>query len=194
MLKEDLKLFVHIPRLQTDRLLLRRIKSSDVEDIYEYASDPLVPKFLLWYPHPDRRYTKYYFNHINTKYRNAEFYDWGVVFDGKMIGTCGFSHLDVENNSGEIGFVLNRKYWGLGIATEAAQRVIKFGFEELDLRRIYIRYMTENTASRHVAEKCRMRFEGVQKDGVQCKGGYRDVGICAITKPEYLSLLEKGEF
>ena len=194
MRKEDLRMFIHIPDLRTDRLLLRRIKSSDVDDIYEYASDALVPKFLLWYPHPDKRYTRYYFNHINSKYRSAEYYDWGIVFDGKMIGTCGFSKLDVENNCGEIGFVLNRNYWGLGIATEAARRVIEFGFEVLDLRRIQVRYMIENTASRNVAEKCHMRYEGVLRDGVQCKGGYRDIGICAITKPEYLSLVEKGEF
>ena len=134
MLKTDLRLFIHIPDLHTDRLLLRKIISSDIDDIYEYASDLSVPKFLLWYPHPDKRYTKYYFNHINSKYRSAEFYDWGIEFAGKMIGTCGFSRLDVEDNCGEVGFVLNSKYWGMGIATEAAKCVIKFGFEVLGLK------------------------------------------------------------
>ena len=194
MLKNDLKMFIHIPNLHTDRLLLRRIQSSDIDDIYEYASDPSVPKFLLWYPHPDKRYTKYYVNHINAKYRSAEFYDWGIEFEGKMIGTCGFSRLNVDDNCGEIGFVLNQKYWGMGIATEAARRVIKFGFDDLDLRRIYIRYMIDNTASLNIANKCHMRQEGVLKDGVLAKGEYRDIGICAITKPEYLALLERNEF
>jgi ribosomal-protein-alanine N-acetyltransferase len=102
-----------------------------------------------------------------------------------MIGTCGFTSLSLENQCGEIGFVLNSKYWGMGIAKEAANLVIKYGFEVLELNRIEARYMSENTQSRRVMEKCGMSYEGTYRSSLFVKGKYRDVGICAILKDEF---------
>jgi len=185
MLKEDLKIFIKIPTLYTERTVLRRITKSDLEDVYEYGTDPLVPKYLLWYNHPDKRYTLSYLSYLDKMYKQAKFYDWGIELDGKMIGTCGFTSIDTENNSAEIGYVLNSKFWGMGLATEVAKKVIEFGFDVLNLRRISARCMVENIESKRVMEKCGMRFEGILKDAVFAKGEYKDVFLYSITKPDY---------
>ena len=102
-----------------------------------------------------------------------------------MIGTCGFSRFDYPNNTAELGYVLNPLYHGRGIASEASARIIKYGFENLDLNRIESRYIIGNDASRRVMEKNGMVFEGIKREGMLIKGKYRDIGVCAILKSDF---------
>ena len=185
MISRDLSIFIKIPTLNTERITLRRIKKEDINDVYQYSSDPLVPRYLLWYPHPDKEYTEKYLAYVDKKYKKGEFYDWAIELEGKMIGTCGFSSFDLDNNSAEIGYVLNRNYWNKGYATECARAVMKFGFEELGLWRITARFMPENTDSERVLKKLNMRKEGYLIGAIRAKGRYKDVVIYAITKDEY---------
>lgn len=190
MRASQLKLFSNIPFIETERLFLRRMRPSDIDDVYEYASDVEVPKYLLWYPHPDKSFTKKYLKLIDKKYKKCEFYDWAVTYNGKMIGTCGFTSFDISNNKAEIGYVLNRFFWGKGLAAEAARAIITFGFEMLGLNRIEAHFMPDNSASRRVAEKCGMHFEGVHKEAMLAKGRYIDIEIYAINYTEYKRLRE----
>ena len=188
MRREDIcKIFANIPTIKTERLILRKIKGDDVEDMYEYSCDARVTEYLTWSPHPDKIYTLEYISYLQSRYRTGDFYDWAVVLKdtGKMIGTCGFTRFDYANNSAEIGYVLNTEYHGQGIATEAVKKVLEFGFERLCLNRIEGKYMVENAASRRVMEKCEMVFEGVRREGMLIKGRYRNVGVCPILKREY---------
>jgi len=181
----DLKRFINIPSFYSKGIKLRRIMKSDLEDVYEYASDQITSEFLLWSPHPSRDFTKKYLDHIDKKYRKAEFYDWGIEYEGKMIGTCGFTCFCIDNNSAQIGYVLNKNYWGLGIAAEAVKMVMAYGFGDLSLNRIEARYMIENDASRKVMERCFMKPEGVLRSFVYCKHKYRDIGVYSILSDEY---------
>ena len=124
MERSDLKRFIDPKILIGERVILRKITQKDLSDVYEYASNPRVPEFLLWNPHPSLGFTKKYLSIVDKKYKRGEFYDYAVEYQGKMIGTCGFTSFSLENNSAEIGFVLNPGYWGRGIATEAAKLVI----------------------------------------------------------------------
>jgi len=183
------KTFRKVPVLETKRLELRKLKASDYIDMYEYAKKDSVTKYLLWRSHPDAQYTRDYLRYVQTQYRAGEFFDWAIVLkrSGKMIGTCGFAKFDYDNNSAEIGYVINPLYWRRGYATEAVQRVIDFGFSKLNLHRIEARYMIGNDASRHVMEKCGMEFEGIHKSSLYVKEQYVDIGYCAITSDMYIN-------
>ena len=191
MIREDLDLFKNIPTLETERLILRRMKPGDLSDVFDYARRSEVSEFLLWYPHDEPSFTRRYLKIIDTKYKRGEFYDWAVVCkaDGRMIGTAGFTRFDIFNNSAEIGYVLNSEYWGQGLAAEAARAVITFGFEALGLHRIEARYMPDNSASGRVAEKCGMRFEGILRESVYAKGKYVDVAVASILLQEYKAII-----
>lgn len=182
------KIFGRIPTLETERLILRKMRTSDTRDMYEYSRLPKVTKYLLWDPHESSSQTLEYLEYLQTRYRLGDFYDWGVVFreSGKMIGTCGFTRFDFENNSAEVGYVLNPDFWGRGIAAEALKRVMHFGFMELNLHRIEARYMSENSKSRRVMEKCKMKFEGIKRSSLYVKGQYHDVGSCSILSEEFI--------
>ena len=189
MEKWQLSIFKNIPCLETERLILRKMSVADVKDVYEYSKNPRVSEFLLWYPHDSEKTTKSYLRYIDKRYRAGTFYDWAIVLKdtGKMIGTCGFTALDVENNKGEVGYVVNYEFWNRGIATEALGEVMKFGFEILELKRIEAKYMMSNFASARVMEKANMKFEGTSRSAVYVKGRYVDVGIYSILAEEYFS-------
>jgi ribosomal-protein-alanine N-acetyltransferase len=69
--------------------------------------------------------------------------------------------------------------------TEAARRILQFGFQVLGLHRIESRFMIENDPSRRVMERLGMTFEGVRRSAMLVKGLYRDIGICSILANEF---------
>ncbi len=182
--------FKEPPTLRTPRLILRKLLKSDAEDMYEYASNPTVSRFLLWDAHPSPKYTLKYLAYLQGRYRAGEFYDWALIDrkSGKMIGTCGFTSFDFQNNSAEVGYVLNPAYWHCGIAAEALFEVLNFAFAVLGLNRVEAKYMLGNEDSRHVMEKCGMTFEGVARDAIFAKGRYISIGICSVLRREFLKV------
>lgn len=167
------------------------MKPIDSHDMFEYAKRADVTRYLTWQPHPSREYTRDYLEYIGKCYRSGDFYDWALIWcaDGefaeKMIGTCGFTRFDYENNAAEVGYVINPDYRGRGIAPEALRRVMEFGFCELGLNRIEARYMVGNEVSRRVMEKVGMTFEGIRRCSLLNRGEYVDVGYCSILASEY---------
>ena len=179
--------FALMPKLETPRLLLRRMYVSDARDMFEYASLPAVTRYLTWEEHTTYAYTQGYLAHIQELYRKGEGYDWAVVWkeEKKMIGTCGFTSFDTANGGAEVGYVLNPAYWGRGIAAEALWRVMQYAFEQLGLHRLQARCMEGNAASARVMEKCHMRYEGTFCEYMLIKGHYTTVTQYAILDSEY---------
>jgi ribosomal-protein-alanine N-acetyltransferase len=190
MKKETLfNIFSKIPELETDRLRLRAMRVCDTDDMYEYAQSAEVTRYLLWRPHPNKDYTRRYLEYLAGRYRIGAHYEWAMIHEetGRMIGTCGFAHIDCPHNVGELGYVLNPAFRGQGLVVEAAQRVMRFGFFVMGLHRIEARYMVGNDASRRVMDKLGMQFEGVRREAMLVRGSYRDIGCCAILANEFRS-------
>lgn len=186
---ELVRIFSHIPPIETNRLRLRQLQIADCRDMYAYSCLSTVTRFLLWSPHPSEEYTKRYLTTVQRLYRSGAFFDWGIEWKetAQLIGTCGFTSLDPENEKGEIGYVLSPGFWGRGIATEAAMAVIEYGFTRLDLHRIEAKYIFGNDLSRRVMEKCGLKFEGIQREAMRIKGTFCDIGICSILQKEFVA-------
>lgn len=187
---EITRIFRDPPVLDTPRLYLRKMLKRDSRDMFEYARRSDVTEYLLWEPHQSETYTYKYLSYLQSRYRAGDFYDWAIIWrdSDKMIGTCGFTKLNIESNSAEVGYVLNPAYWGIGIAPEAVRAVMRFGFWQLRLHRIEARYMIGNDRSRRVMEKVGMTYEGVGRDSMHVKGRYVSIGTCAILRNEYMQM------
>jgi len=166
---------------------MRKILPCDCPDMYDYSCRPETSRYLLWSPHENPRYTKKYISYIQSAYRNENFYDFALVDrqSGKMIGTCGFTSFDLQNNSAEVGYVLHPDFWGRGFAKEALLRLMAFGFAELRLHRMTARIMTQNEASKRVAEKCGMRREATLVEAMLIKGNFETIDEYAILAKEF---------
>ncbi|MBR6633674.1 MAG: GNAT family N-acetyltransferase [Clostridia bacterium] len=181
------RLILRMPTLETERLVLRRLTKKDARDVYEYSSDPNVPKYLTWSVHESYAYTKKYLRFLVSKYKSGEYLDWGIVLksSGKLIGTCGFTSIDTSHAKGEIGYVLNPSYWNCGYATEAVERVLEYAFNELELNRVEARVMEGNTASVSILNKCNMTHEGTFTQELFVKGEFKNVMHFAICRKDY---------
>jgi RimJ/RimL family protein N-acetyltransferase len=104
---------------------------------------------------------------------------------GKVIGSCGIQVSNPENREGWIGYCLNRSYWGKGYATETARGLIKFGFEQLGLHRLFATCNPANSASAHVLEKSGMKREGHLREHKWSKGKWRDSYLYAILEQDW---------
>ena len=169
-----------LPVLTTDRLILREVTMNDAEAMFKYSSNDNVSRYLLWETHQTLEDTKALIEMAMESYEMRDFYHWGIEYNGQLIGTIDYVGLNDYSGMGEIGYVLSEDYWNKGFVTEAAKRIIDFGFDELGLVRIQARCIAENVASSRVMEKCGMKFEGTLRKSLVVKGIYRDVNMYAI--------------
>jgi ribosomal-protein-alanine N-acetyltransferase len=172
------------PRLGTVRLMLRKLKLSDAEDIFAYSSDPEVTKYLLWDTHDSIEDSENFIRYTMERYDSGDAGEWGIVLKetGKLIGTIGFPWYDLKNRRAEIGYVLSRDCWGNGYMPEAAGRILQFAFEEMNMNRIESCHFLPNEKSGKVMQKCGLKFEGTAHQKVFVKEKFWDVQQYAILK------------
>ncbi|HYA34769.1 MAG TPA: GNAT family N-acetyltransferase [Candidatus Binataceae bacterium] len=146
-------------RFETARLTLRRVRDSDVSAIFEYASDPEVTRLMDWRTLVDVSEA------AKSVQRSREGWERGTEF-GWMItvkpGDFAVGRIACFPNGhrAEIGYLLNRRFWGKGYATEAADCVIKWLLADGGLWRVWATCDVENIASAQVLEKIGMLREG----------------------------------
>lgn len=181
------QLFKKLPTLPTDRLILRPLTLEDAEDVYAYASDPMVARWVLWHQHSSLSDSVMYVKSVLRKYANGDCAEWGLELkeSGRVIGTCGFVNLDTEHRRAEIGYALGQPYWGRGLATEAARATVSFGFRQLNLNRIEARCATLNTPSELVMARIGMRYEGTLRQQLFVKGRFADMKLYAILRADF---------
>ena len=186
-------LFARPPQMETEHLILRALRMRDAHDLYAYASDPEVSRYVLWNTHTSLRDSCRQLRGAIRQYRYGEPCSWGIVSKSNnlLIGTIGFMWLNPEARSAEIGYSLSREYWNRGLMTEALSRMIEFSFEELRLNRLEAQYVPQNPASGRVMLKCGLQQEGLLRRRVRLKGCYTDVILCSILQDEYLTMKNK---
>ena len=147
--------------LETDRLILRLWQETDVADLYEYASDPHVGPNAGWPVHENIETSKMV---IDSFIKDGDVYAIVLKSENKVIGSLGLHDRKPDESFAslkqkEVGYVLNPKYWGQGIVPEAVKRMIKHGFEELDLDLIWCGYFSFNENSKRVVHKCGFNYQ-----------------------------------
>jgi [ribosomal protein S5]-alanine N-acetyltransferase len=180
------EIYGNLPQLETERLVLRKIKYEDIDDIHTYASNPEVSKYVFWGAHETRAATEEYVKMVLALYEEGKIAPWGIHFkeDNKLIGTVDFVSWQPQHKTAEIGYALSVDYWGRGIATEAAKELIRFGMKEMDLVRIQAKSLVANIGSERVMEKAGMKFEGILRNFIFVKGAHYDVKMYSIIKED----------
>jgi len=171
-----------LPRLETARTFLRRLSVEDADDMFAYARDPEVARYVSWEAHECIEHTVGYLMQVEEAYCGGGHLDWGIVLkeSGRLIGTCGFPALHREHDAAELGYALSREHWGRGLATECARAVLDHGFDRLDLNRIEAFCIPGNAASARVLVKLGMTREGLLRERVLAGGSHRDVHVYSL--------------
>ena len=180
-------LFDDMPRLETPRLILRRLEMRDAPDLFDYSRDPQVAKHVLWDAQTSVSEARAYVRYMLRRYRAGEPASWGIEEKetGRVVGTIGYMWYQRDNNACEVGYSLARRRWNRGYMTEALAEVLRFSFEELGVHRVEAQHEVENAASGAVMRKCGMRKEGTLRGRLYNKGRYVDVDLYAMLREDY---------
>lgn len=148
--------------LQTDRLLLRHLSIDDVDELFALYQDPEIRRYFpegVLTLEETREELEW---HMHGHPRHPELGLWATVHKetGMFIGRCGLLPWEIAGRLEiEIAYLLDKSYWGRGLATEAARGIMEYGFGRLNLSRLICLIDPENLASQRVAEKIGMTLE-----------------------------------
>lgn len=174
-------------RLITERLLLRPFTLSDAPEVQRLAGASEIADTTsnIPHPYPEGAAEAWIAEHAAQIAAGTD-YPFAIIrrADETLVGAIGL-HVQPAHHRAEMGYWIGVPYWRQGYATEAARRVIAFGFDTLGLNRIYATYFTRNPASRRVMEKAGMRYEGTLREWIRKADRYEDCGICAILRKDY---------
>lgn len=140
--------------METERLIIRRFKNEDWQDLYEYLSDEEVVRFEPYEPYSLESCKK----EAIARAGHPAFLAVCLKDSGKLIGNIYFEKQDYGTY--EIGYVFNAQYHGKGYATESAKAVIENGIKNFNVRRIVAMCNPTNEASWRLLERLNMRREG----------------------------------
>lgn len=178
--------FCHLPRLETRDLVLRPAARRDAQDIYAYACDPEVARYVLWDPHQSLAETRSYIRWLRRQYREGLPSSWVLELKstGKVVGSIGFVWYSPLNRSAEIGYSLARPCWNHGLATQALAAASRAAFAGLPLNRLEAQHDVRNPASGRVMEKCGFRKEGLLRSRIFNKGELVDVVLWSLLRSD----------
>lgn len=144
--------------METRRLILREYTSEDFDALYEIMSDS---ETMQHYPSPfDEEHTREWIEWNLKSYKKYGFGLWAVVLKetGKFIGDCGITMQNIDSEMlPEIGYHINKKYWGQGFGSEAAGAVRDWAFENTEYDCLYSYMKYTNISSCSVAVKNGMK-------------------------------------
>lgn len=145
--------------IHTERLLLVPLGPQYLISTHEYASDYENTKYMVNLPNADIGETKSFLEKIQKEWQkvNPEFYEYAILFDNEHIGAVSIC-IDKDTWEGELGWIINKKYWGNGYAEEASKGLINLAIKELKVKKIVAHCDSENVSSYRVMETLGMKF------------------------------------
>jgi ribosomal-protein-alanine N-acetyltransferase len=184
------------PRLETPHLVLREIAERDVSTMTSLANDVDIAANTLNLPYP---------------YSEADAVAWRVLAQqGFRLGSAftfaielkqtqtfvGSIGIQVEKrfDRAEVGYWLSKPYWNQGLMTEALTEVLRFGFEELNLNKIFATHLAHNVASGRVMLKNGMLKDGELVQHIKRDEQYYDLWQYRLTRQEYEQFKQKGKY
>jgi aminoglycoside 6'-N-acetyltransferase len=189
--------------LETERLILRPLRMSDADDLFEYQSRAEIVAYIPW---PERTRDQVIealekalssgkdvlaedgdfillgWEIKDTPENRAAF---GAEAIGKVIGQSNIGMRSTRDQCADIGWVTHQDFQRRGLAHEATRALMRHAFSEYNLHRIVADIDTRNPESAYLAEKLGMRREAEYKDGEFFKGAWCDMWLYAILKREF---------
>lgn len=181
--------------LQTKRLILRRWTEADADSLYEYAKDPAVGPVAGWSPHKSKEESLAV---IRDVFNGAECYAICEKDSDKAIGAIelmlyGRSSNTKSEDECELGYWLGKPFWGRGYIPEAAEELLRRGFEDLGMNAVWCGYYDGNEKSKRVQEKLGFQYHHTCENvPVPLMNEIRTEHITAITREHWDALCQSG--
>jgi RimJ/RimL family protein N-acetyltransferase len=175
--------------IETERLSLRPLTAGDLDDVHAYYSRPEVSRYLYWDVRDRARSRDALetYSRLTALDHEGDGLVLAAVWRdvGRVVGQVSLQWRSREHRQGEIGFVFNPDYHGRGLAREAAEAMLRLGFEDLGLHRVCGRCDARNLASARLMERLGMRLEAHHVENEVMKGEWTDELVYAMLEQEW---------
>lgn len=160
---------------------LRSLQLDDANYMMEYINDEEISNNFKFtrYPFPSDGFKNFIQNSWSDR-TNVHY----AIEDGEYAGTISLKNINVIDRTAEYAIVTRKKFWGTGVAKEATSQIITYGFNTLNLEKIYLNVLSTNIRANKFYEKMGFKFEGTFKHHVFINGIYRDLNWYSIFKEE----------
>ncbi|MCW9705831.1 GNAT family N-acetyltransferase [Fodinibius salsisoli] len=175
------------PVLETDRLRLRQLMARDIDRIVQYANNPKIEEMTLNMPFPyGEKDAVSWLATAHEGFSEERHYVFGIcsLQTDKVMGGIGLK-VNKRFNRAELGFWLGEPFWSKGYITEGVEAVLEFGFNELELNKIFAFHMVKNPASGKVMTKNGMVKEAELVEHIRKGEEYIDVVQYRLTRKEF---------
>ncbi|MEL7625283.1 MAG: GNAT family protein [Anaerolineaceae bacterium] len=180
-----------MPILYAQRLRLRASEREDIPLFLKWVNDPEITEFLEQVTVFNRMQEETWFERVSSGPR-AELPLVIEILqpDGENwlpIGNLSFMNIHPVNKSAEIGIMIGEKqYWNQGYGTEAMRRMCQYGFEDLNLHRIFLRVYEDNNRGKAAYRKVGFVHEGTMREARYHRGRYWNVDFMSIIKTDWV--------
>jgi ribosomal-protein-alanine N-acetyltransferase len=177
--------FSPFPVLETERFILRRVTTKDVDEVFALRSDPEVMRYI---PRPlakTKQDTLDFLAMIDKGIEDNKFIHWAICFKGdpKLLGMICVIGMQPENFRTEVGYILSPNYRQMGVMAEALDAIITYAFSVLKFHTLEAVIDPENVSSERVLLRKEFLKEGHFKDRRYWNGEFRDDVVYSLINP-----------
>jgi len=172
---------------------LVRLRANEREDLPNYLRWVNDPDILLYFG----TYLPYnmdkevaWFEHMN---QDDSVINFAIEYEGQHVGGCGLLKINHRNQSAEVGlFIGEKSLWDKGLGQDTLRTLLDYGFDQLNLHRIYLRVIAENARGVHAYEKVGFVHEGRLREDVWRHGHWQDMLIMSVLRHEWYAKREEA--
>lgn len=170
------------PIIETERLILRKLETTDINDLFEILSSEKVTKYYGKCPMKNLSEAEDLILKFHKAFYEQKSIRWGIELKerNRIIGTCGFHCWNKNHFRAEVGYELGEAFWNKGYATEAISSILIYGFELMNLKRIEAIVYPENKPSEKLLLNLGFEHEGLLKKYANFRDKQQDLNIFAI--------------
>ena len=177
-----------LPIIEAERLRLRAVEESDLDQLFAIFSDPKVMRYWSRPPLKTMSEALELLQEIQDSNQKGAMLKWGVGLKpaDKLIGTVTLFNVDLTQGRAELGYAQAQEYWGNGYNHEALQALLAYVFEEMKLRRLEADVDPRNTASIKTVERLGFQREGYLRERWHVSGEIQDALFFGLLKREWI--------
>jgi len=189
----DKSIFKSFPEFESERLLFRKLLLSDAKDLLLIRSNDAVMKYLDIARFESIADAEKMIRSVEESYKNENGINWGIVekHSNNFIGYFGFWRMIPEHCRAEIGYALKPEYWGRGYMYETINRMVGFGFKNMNLHSIEANVNPDNEKSKNVLEKIGFKKEAYFRENYLFNNRFLDSIIYSLLEKDLTDELSK---
>jgi RimJ/RimL family protein N-acetyltransferase len=167
------------------KVRLRHLKESDIWILHHWINDPEIIQYTNAYrPISEMEQKEWFYD--TAYFKNNFVFGIEYIAEEKLIGICGLYDFDPVARKAELRLKIgDKRYWRRGLGIASLSLLITYGFQDLNLNKIWLRVLTNNKAAFNLYTKIGFVHEGLLREDMYIKGAYRDLYIMSLLQSEY---------